>query len=395
VTAADLLRLGSDELKSDPYPAYHQLREAEPVSFHEGIGAYVLTRHADVTSMLRDPRFIKDPRYESLSSEEEQSPLQRMKSQWVLFRNPPFHTRLRAVMSSALRPGSAQRLAELVDAMAIDLVRGRQSTSRIEVIEELALPLPIMVISHLLGVSEDLHGIMKRLTADVFRTFDPQMTEEIFTAGEDAVEEFSRQFAQLLEQDVAGETLDRLRSSWAESRCSFEEVVAACVLMYAAGHETTTELIGNALLAVARAPESQAELRRIGITDSVLAELWRYDAPVQQTLRIASSPATIGGVEIPRGARVMALLGAANRDPEVFPDPDVLDFGRTNIRHVSFGDGIHYCLGAPVAQLEVGAAIRAVLDASSWFELETEKLTWRDTFSVRGVRALPLRIVAP
>lgn len=387
------IALDSEAFRSDPYPIYHALRRRHPVVWHSELNAFLVTRHRDVLDVLRAPEFLKDRRYEQLDEAIARGPLVTMKHRWVLYRNPPFHTHMRAIMSSALRPGATKALEGAVASMAERLMATHLEEPEFDVVSAMARPLPLWLISELLGVRTEDQGLMKELTTAVFRTFDPGVDADAFHAGERAAEEFSAYFRELFSHSTR-ETgaLQRLRAACADERCSLDEAIAACVLLFVAGHETTTDFIGNAVIALAKSPEAQRYVRKEGLTPRVLDELWRFDASVQQTVRVSPVDMTVGEVSIPAGRQVMVLLGAANRDPAVFAGPDALDFERPRAALLSFGAGIHYCLGAPLARLEVMHCLRALFTATRNFELTGAPLKWHSSLSVRGVESLPLRL---
>lgn len=384
---------------ADPYPAFHRLRAEDPVHRHP-LGFYVLTRYDDVLAFLRDPRFGKSGYQALFESRFGGGPEGSWLALSMLFRDPPDHTRLRALVSKAFTPRVVEtlrgRIQDIVD-RSLDRVAG---APRMDVIEELAYPLPVAVISELLGVPAEDSEAVKEWSRDVARALDAIA----LPVGPDVIERGRRATAAMAEyfRSLIGERRRRpgsdlltglVEAEEAGDRLTERELLATCVLLYVAGHETTVNLIGNGLLALLRHP---AERRRLqgdpGLLPGAIEELLRYDGPVQRTGRMAACDAEIGGVPIPEGSLVLGLLGAANRDPARFAEPDRLDLGRDEPRHLAFGAGIHYCLGGPLARLEAQVAIGTVLRRFPAMTLDIEHPAWRPSSTLRGLEALPVTL---
>jgi cytochrome P450 len=271
---------------------------------------------------------------------------------------------------------------------------------RMDVIEELAYPLPVTVISELLGVPTGDAETVKEWSRDVARALDAialPVGPEVIERGRHATDEMAGYFRALSEERRRRPGPDLLsglvEAEEAGDRLSERELLATCILLYVAGHETTVNLIGSGLLALLRHP---AERRRLqddpSLLPAAIEELLRYDGPVQRTGRMAASDIEIGGVPIPKGTLVLGLLGAANRDPAHFAEPDRLDLGRDEPRHLAFGSGIHYCLGAPLARLEAQVAIGTLLRRFPALTLAAERPTWRPSSTLRGLEVLPVAL---
>ncbi|HEY7140592.1 MAG TPA: cytochrome P450 [Methylomirabilota bacterium] len=379
----------------DPYPAYHRLRAEDPVHRHP-LGFYVLTRYDDVAGFLRDGRFGKGGYQALFESRFGSGPDGPWLPMSMLFRDPPDHTRLRALVSKAFTPRVVEGLRAHIQAIVDRLLDGLAGAGRVDVVEALAYPLPVTVISELLGVPAGDSETVKVWSRDVARALDAialPVAPEVIERGSRATEEIAQYFRGLVEERRRRPGDDLLsglvEAEEAGDRLSERELLATCLLLYVAGHETTVNLIGNGLLILLRHP---AERRRLeadpGLLPGAIEELLRYDGPVQRVGRMASRDAEIAGVQIPQGSLVLGLLGAANRDPAHFPEPDRLDLGRDQPRHLAFGSGIHYCLGAPLARIEAQVAIGTVLRRFPALALAAERPVWRPSSTLRGLEAL-------
>jgi cytochrome P450 len=384
---------------ADPYPAYHRLRAADPVHRHP-LGFYVLTRYDHVAGFLRDPRFGKAG-YQAIFEARFGGGAD---GTWVgtsmLFRDPPDHTRLRALVSQAFTPRVVETLRPRVQDIVDRLLARAAGTGTMDLIADLAYPLPVTVISELLGVPPGDSELVKEWSFDLARALDAialPVGPDVIARGRRATAalvEYFRALAHERRRRPADDLLTGLvEAEEAGDRLSERELLATCVLLYVAGHETTVNLIGNGTLALLRHP---AEWRRLaadpGLLPGAVEELLRYDGPVQRTGRTASADVEIGGVTVPAGTLVLAFLGAANRDPAQFPEPDRLDVGRVEPRHLAFGLGIHYCLGAPLARLEAQVALGSLLRRHPTLSLATDRVAWRPSSTLRGLEALPVRL---
>jgi len=395
---------------ANPYALYAALRQANPVfrapiPVETGAGVYVLTRHADVESVLRDAehRFsVQRRRSDVFRLYADQLPAAILEGPVgagsMLLQDPPAHTRLRALVSNAFTPRRVSALAPRVDALVDELVSDALARGEVDWIHDLAEPLPAVVIAELLGVPPEDHrtfrGWSSRLIDGLPAFGTPGSREAVASVVDTLVDYLRRQIAARRKAPA-----DDLLSALVEARdakdaLSEEELVATAFLLLLAGHETTTNLIGNGLLALLRSPEQLAWLRADPArrTENAVEELLRYDSPVQGTVRVATEDVEIGGQPVARGALVVCVIGAANRDPAVHPDPDRLDLARHPIRHLSFGFGTHFCLGASLARLEGRAVFRALAERTTRVELASETLSYRANPVLRGLRSLPVRV---
>jgi cytochrome P450 len=383
---------------ADPYPFYRRLREQAPV-FKAEQGFWLLSRYEDVASSLRDKRFGKDfagtieRRY---GSDRLAEPTIANLSRTMLVLDPPDHTRLRGLVTKAF---TARRIADMRARIRAQVDRQLDRVidkGAMDVIRDLAHRLPVIVICDMLGIPEE-HRAGFLVGSNVSgRILDPvPMTPEELAHANAMTEAGNSYFDQLCElrrrepQDDL--TTELVRAEEAGDRLSAEELRANIGLLFGAGHETTTNLIGNGLLALHRSPDQWRRLKDDpSLIPGAIEELLRFDSSVQMTGRVTSTEVEIGGVALPAGESVIMLVGAANRDPAQYADPDRLDVGRQNVRQMSFGGGIHHCLGAQLARLEAELVFTALVERLPTLELpEKDRPDWRRSFTLRGLTKLP------
>ncbi len=395
--SAALFDSADTEFLANPYPTYDRLRAEDPVH-RAPLGLWVLTRYDDVALVLRDPRFSRegfDVAYAAVDGAGAESS-RRQPS--MLYRDPPDHTRLRAAVSRAFTPRTIETLRPRIQQLVDELLGHVQDAQAMDVIADLATPLPVAVIGELLGVPlDDRAGIMG-LSADVARSLDAlpvPADRELVERGRAARRTLATYFRHLIAArrcKPQDDLLSRLIAAADQGYpLSEEELVGMAVLLAVAGHETTTHLIGNGVLALLRHPDQLARLRaEPGLLPSAIEELARYDGPVQRTWRITTTSVELGGRTLPADALVVAVLGAANRDPARFPAPDRLDYSRPDNAHLAFGAGVHHCLGVALARVETAIAIGALLRRMPQLQLAAEKPEWRGSSLIRGLAALPV-----
>ena len=384
------------DFRANPFPHYRRLREAEPV--HKSpLGFWVLSRYDDCVSVLRDQRFGREG-FEALLEAMYGTAQGERLPRSMLFQDPPDHTRLRALVSRAFTPRVVEGLRPRIQQIVDDIVDRARDARSMEVIGDLAYPLPVTVISEMLGVPAGDHASIRQWSADIARSLDAiglALEPEVVERGRVARRAIGEYFRQLLPERRRHPRNDLLSlliaAEEAGDKLSEPELLSTCVLLYIAGHETTVNLIGNGLLALLRHPDQLARLRADpGLVPSAVEELLRYDGPVQQTARFATADVELGGQRIDKGAMVVTLIGAANRDPAQFPDPDRLDVGRADNRHIAFGFGIHFCLGAPLARLEGQVALGTLVRRLPDLALASDHVEWRESQVLRGLKALPV-----
>jgi pimeloyl-[acyl-carrier protein] synthase len=384
------------EFLADPYPTYHRLRDEDPVH-HSPLDFWVLTRYDDVATVLRDPRFIKEPLVSMVAARFGVSVPPGVGLS-MLDRDPPDHTRLRSLVSKAFTPRVVEGLRPRIQTIVDDLITRAEAVGTMELIEEFAYPIPVNVICEMLGVPVEDHERFKGWSLDIARGLDsvwlPPESEipKRSGAARHAIGDYMRGLIAERRASPRGDLLSALISAEeAGDKLSEDELIATCILLLIAGHETTVNLIGNGTLALLRHPEELRRLRETpGLITSAVEEVLRYDGPVQRTARITSTEVTIGGRTIPKGEMVMPFIGAADRDPSQFPDPDRLDLGRTDNRHIAFGWGIHFCLGAPLARVEGQIAIDTLVRRLPRLALVDAEPEYRQSLTLRGLKALPV-----
>lgn len=387
--------------RADPYPLYRTLRENDPVHRSRAIRGWLLFRHADCTELLRDPRFSADdrnyiayPRIRAAAIADGIADPTRPEEPVMLRRDPPDHTRLRSLVNKAFTPRAIEKLRPRIEAVAAELLDAISGRERFDLIADYAVPLPVIIIAEMLGVPASDRAVFKRWSDHLVGFLDPQAappphvlrrTREEFFAymGRIAAERRQQPADDLMTALVLAEEQGK--------RLSEIELHGTLALLLAAGNETTTNLIGNGMLALLRHPEQLARLRQQPeLIESAVEELLRWDSPVQYTARILTEDVEFRGYRFRKGEMIVAVLGSANRDPEVFPDPERLDLARRNNHHLSFGHGIHYCLGAQLARLEAQIAFRQLLQRFPDLRLAAAEVRWRRLTFLRGLHALPL-----
>jgi cytochrome P450 len=390
----------SPDFIRDPYPHYERLRAVDPIHV-TAHGAFLASRHAEVSLVLRDKRFGKDfvdrtiRRYGPDIMKE---PIFGSMSHWMLQQDPPDHTRLRGLVVKAFTARRVEdmrpRIQEVVD-QTIDAVIGR---GHMDLIEDFAFRLPVTIICDMLGIPEEHREAFYKSSRDGGRILEPvPMTpEEIAQAnlGNAMAKMYFEQLFELRRKNPGDDlTTQLVQAEEAGSKLTNEELTANIILLFGAGHETTVNLIGNGLLALFRNPDQLALLKaNPSLIGNAIEEFLRYDSSVQLTGRVALEDIDdLGGKRIPRGESVLCLLGSANRDPAVYPDhPDRLDITRPNVKPLSFGGGIHFCLGAQLARIEAEVAISTLLRRLPQLRLDNpDNPEWRPTFVLRGLKQLP------
>jgi cytochrome P450 len=389
-------------LIADPYPWYAHLRETgiayfSPVT-QPDVRVPLLSRYKDVQMVLRDPRFGRAGFSKGAMMALGEGSLSRAFSQWMLFRDPPDHTRLRGLVNKAFTPRAVEALRMHIEAIVERLLDKQHGKRAFDLLGDFAYPLPVLVICELLGVPEEDRGRFGAWSAAVGQGLDNLgMGEpEVIRRGNEAATGLSEYFRGLIRARRGSPVDDILNGLIAAEeqgdRLSEDELLATCVLIFFAGHETTVNLIGNGALALLRNPAELARLRRMPeLLPNAVEELLRYDSPVQRSGRSVLEDVEVNGRVLHQGERVNILIGSANRDPAQFKDPDRLDITRANAsQHLSFAAGIHYCVGAPLARLEAQLALGALLRFAPELRLATDNPAWRATFVLRGLAALPV-----
>ena len=390
----------SPEFIRDPYPHYERLRTTDPMHL-TAFGSYVASRHAEVSLVMRDKRFGKDfvertkRRYGPDIMNE---PVYRSMSHWMLQQDPPDHTRLRGLVVKAFTARRVEemrpRIQEIVD-QTLDRIAPQ---GHMDLIEDFAFRLPVTIICDMLGIPAEHREMFYAGSRDGGRLLDPvplsKAEIEQANAANLMAQMYFQQLFELRRKNPGDDLTTQLVQAEEDgSKLSNEELTANIILLFGAGHETTVNLIGNGLLALHRNPDQLALLKaNPELITNAVEEFLRYDSSVQLTGRVALEDIDdLGGKNIPKGESVLCLLGSANRDPAVYPDrPDRLDITRPKIRPLSFGGGIHLCLGAQLARIEAEVAISTLLRRLPGLRLDNaENPEWRPTFVLRGLKNLP------
>ena len=387
---------------SNPYPAYAQLRAAGGALYHEPTNQWLVPRYADVNPLLRDRRLGRT--YLHVATHEEMgrtgepkwlAPFWYVIRNGMLDREPPDHTRLRRLVSKAFTPKYVEQLRERIGAIMDRLVDAVDGVGDFDLIAALAEPLPVTVIAELLGVPEADRHHLRPWSADICRMYELSPTDDDGRIALRAATEFSeylRSLSRERRRDPTDDLISRLAQVVDEGDVLTEdELIGTCVLLLNAGHEASVNATGNGWWALFRNPVELERLRRDrSLVPTAVEELLRYDTPLQMFERFVLEEVEIDGVRIPRGAELALLFGSANRDPAVFEDPDRLDLSREPNPHLTFGAGTHFCLGAPLARLELQISFETILRRLPRLELVAEP-EWKPNYIIRGLRELRVR----
>ncbi|MFE0154227.1 cytochrome P450 [Nonomuraea sp. NPDC059007] len=378
-----------------PYDVYAELRRAEPVSFFEPTGQYLVSRYADVNALLRDRRlgrsYLHVAEHEEFGQEappDFQEPFWRVVNASMLDVEPPVHTRLRRLVSKAFTPRMVESLRPRVRAIAGGLVDAFVAKGGGDLLAEVAEPLPVTVIAEMLGIPDADRHLLRPWSADICLMYELNPSPQAQHTAVRAAAEFADYLKDLARERRRQPGEDLVSALAQIEELTEDELVGTCVLLLNAGHEATVNVTGNGWWSLFRNP---AELERLRADRSLLPtaieELMRWDTPLQMFERWVLEDIEVEGVAIPKGVEVALLFGSANRDPEVFADPDRLDVGRADNPHISFGAGIHFCLGAPLARIELMESFGALLEKAPNLELVREPV-WKPGYVIRGLESL-------
>ena len=399
--------LNSAEFLRNPYPVYELLRTNDPIHWSAENNYWILTRYADIVSLIQNNHLSSNrigahASRMPLAAKEHFRPFFTAVSSWMLMIDPPDHTRLRGLVSKAFTPRVVENMRSLVQRLVDDMLAGVAERGHMDVMADLANPLPATVIAEMLGVPATDQQDFKAWSDDIamgLSGIDSARTKEELFALYDlaqnsflALASYFREKVTELRQNPRDNLLSALiQAEERGDRLTEDELFANCVLLMIAGHETTTNLIGNGILALLRNPEQKKALaQNPDLIASAVEELLRYDSPVQKMGRIALNDIHVGGKLLKQGDLVCFSFAAANRDAEQFALPAQLELARKPNRHLAFGHGLHYCVGAALARLEGQIAINAILLRLPEFRLEAEDLEWHRNFTLRGLKSLPV-----
>lgn len=387
--------------RQDPHPIYDRLRTEQPVH-KTPIGFVVLTRYEDVVNTLRNNDFSRDI---ELNANLPETPTRKFKrenirSKSILNLDPPDHTRLRRLVSKSFTPSAIEKLRPRIQDLVDQSLSNAKKTGHLELVEELAFPVPFLVISDLLAMPTDRGSELREWSQIITATLEPTTGVEDLELAEIAINKMRPYLEEIIEDRRHNMGDDMLSSLIAVEeqgeKLNNDELMSFVILLYIAGHETTVNLIGNSVHALLTHPEQLATMRRESCTQNMVDELLRYNGPVQHTIRtpIVDVLLNVDGqeVKINKGALVLASLAAANHDSSVFANPHKLDFSRHNSnRHVAFSAGVHYCLGASLAKLETEIAVGTLVREFKNIQIEGEP-QWRDRLTIRGAIKLNLLV---
>ncbi|GGV05746.1 cytochrome P450 [Streptomyces filipinensis] len=389
---------------ADPYPAYAELRARGRVIRYEPTDQWLVPHHADVAALLRDRRLGRTYQHR-FSHEEfgrtapppEHEPFHTLNDHGMLDLEPPDHTRIRRLVSKAFTPRTVERLKPYVDGLAGDLVAALVRDGGGDLLTDVAEPLPVAVIAEMLGIPEGDRAQLRPWSADICGMYELNPSEETAARAVRASVEFSDCLRELIaarRKEPGEDLISGLIAAHDEDddRLTEQEMISTAVLLLNAGHEATVNATVNGWWALFRNPAQLAALRADhGLVPAAIEELMRYDTPLQLFERWVLDDIEIGGTTVPRGSEIAMLFGSANHDPAVFADPERLDLTRGDNPHISFSAGIHYCIGAPLARIELAASMTALLRQAPTLALAAEPVR-KPNFVIRGLEGLRVEV---
>ena len=383
--------------RANPWPVYDRMRAADPVH-HSALGVWVLTRFDDVAACIRDPRFGMGDFWKRQEAMLGPGAMSVMGRSSLFFKDPPDHGRLRGLVSRAFTPVAIERLRPRIEAIVDELLAGARASGALDVIRDLAFPLPVRVIAEMLGVPEEDRDRFHYWTQSMNLSFEPAITPEHAARCHAAVAELDDYLRALVTRRRAEPRDDLISGLIAAEisgdRLTADEIVSNTALLLSAGYETTMGLIGNGVLSLLRFP---GEIRRLterpDLVPNAVEEFMRHESPIQFTAREPRVEVEVRGRTLRPGELCLMVVGSANQDPEHFPDPKRLDVARENAEdQLAFGGGRHFCLGAPLARLEGAVAFGRLLPLLDGAELAGGDLEWRDSFLNHALESLPVRL---
>ncbi|MFD4879710.1 cytochrome P450 [Streptomyces sp. NPDC058420] len=389
---------------SDPYPAYAELRERGRVTYYEPTDQWLVPRHADVSALLRDRRLGRTYQHRFTHEDfgrtappPEHEPFHTLNDHGMLDLEPPDHTRIRRLVSKAFTPRTVEQLKPYVSRLAGELVDALVAKGGGDLLTDVAEPLPVAVIAEMLGIPESDRAPLRPWSADICGMYELSPSEETAAKAVRASDEFSAYLRELIaarRKNPGDDLISGMIAAHDEDdvRLTEQELISTAVLLLNAGHEATVNSTVNGWWALFRNPDQLAALRADhSLIPSAVEELMRYDTPLQLFERWVLDEIEIDGTTIPRGAEIAMLFGSANHDPAVFAAPDRLDLTRTDNPHISFSAGIHYCIGAPLARIELAASMGALLEKAPTLRLAAEPER-KPNFVIRGLEGLSVEV---
>ena len=395
-SALSLYNLLDPEVLGNPYPLFHRLRSEDPVHWDPFLHAWVVTRYADVLEVLHTFSAERTHTPEKLNAMglADLSPIAQLMVKQMLFMDPPQHTRLRKLASHAFTPSRVAALRSHIREITSGLLDKVERARRMDIIKDLAEPLPAIVTAEMLGVPVEDHDLLKGWSANFAEMLgnfqhNPESAPRMLRTVQNMTTYFADAIREQRSHPREGLVHSLMTAEVDGDRLSDEEIVATCIVTMVGGQETTTNLIGNGVLTLLRHPGEMERLRSdLSLIPSAVEEMLRYESPSQHTGRLAPTDRELGGKVIRKRQAVMAVMAAANRDPERFPDPDRFDIRRENNRHLAFGYAAHFCFGAALARIEGQEAFDALLRRMPYLRLEPGRLEWRNNLGLRGVTNL-------
>ena len=391
----------SPNFHTNPYPIYEWLRDNDPIHW-SFMQAWVITRHRDVEALLKSAQlqvddlpsrlrqksqYLKQGNFEALAQTIEN---------WLFFLEPPHHTRLKGLVAKAFSPNTIETMrpaiAQLVDRLLTEVEqKASKQNGVIDIMTDFASPLPAMTVTQILGMPLENHDKLMRWSYDLFFVFDQPMSLDGYQKQDEIAIEARKYLISLMETKPSGLIGQLMAARDSGQQLSQDEILGFCIMLLIVGQETTKSLIGNSILALLQHPQALSELQQnLDLIPAAIEELLRYDSPVQVIARIASEDFDYGGKTIHSGDKVILCLGAANRDREIFSEPDQLNFHRRNY-NLPFGGGLHYCLGAALARVQGQIAIKSLIQRFPNLEsrdLNNSTLQWRESITLRGLKNL-------
>jgi pimeloyl-[acyl-carrier protein] synthase len=401
-SALSLYHLLDPEVLANPYPLFRRLRTEDPVHWDAFLHTWVVTRYADVLEVLHTFSAERTHTPEKLNSMglAQMGPIAQLMVKQMLFMDPPAHTRLRSLASQAFSPARVAVLRSHIREIVNRHLDAVQAKGQMDIIRDLAEPLPGIVTAEMLGVPLGDRHQLKDWSADFAEMLgnfqhNPENAPRMLRTVQDMTTYFRESIRRQKDQPQEGLVHSLMTAEVDGDRLTEEEVVANSIVTMVGGQETTTNLIGNGVLSLLRNPGEMKRLREdISLIPQAIEEMLRYESPSQHTGRLAPADVQLGGRAIHKGQAVMAVMAAANRDPQRFPDPDRFDIGRKDNRHLAFGYAAHFCFGAALARVEGQEALEGILLRLPDLELEPGRLIWRNNLGLRGLTALPVRFHA-
>ena len=401
-SALSLYRLLDPSVVVDPYPLYRRLQTEDPVHWDHYLHAWVVTRYTDVLTVLQRCSAQRQPSPEQLTALglSELNPVAQVLVRQMLFLDPPAHTRVRTLAAAAFTPARVAALRAHIQEITDGLIDAVLPAGRMDVIADLADALPATVTAELMGVPVEDREQLKTWSKDFSEMLgnfqhNPGRATLMLSTVDDMTRYFKAQIREQRSTPREGVLHALMTAEVDGDRLSEEEVIANAIITMTGGQETTTNLIGNGLLSLLRHPDELERLRAdLSLLPSAVEELLRYESPIQYTARLASADLELGSTVVRTRQAVLAVLGAANRDPERFPDPDRLDLSRQDNRHLAFGWAAHFCFGAPLARVEAQVALATLLRRLKHLALDPVPLVWRRNAGFRGLETLPVSFEA-